>query len=52
MPDGDVMIEDFGRVPTAVGPGDGDGEPRSKGLLRHRSLPEAVVAMLPGLRSE
>lgn len=46
VPGGDVIIEDFGLALGAVGPGDGEGDPRSKGLLRHRAPPEAVVDML------
>ena len=42
-PSGDVMTDDLGRMLGAVGPGDGDGEPRSNGSLCHRALLEAVV---------
>lgn len=45
-PVGDVKIEDLGLVPGAAGPGEGEGDPRSKGLLRHLAPPGAVVDML------
>ena len=47
MPEGEVMIADLGLVVGAARPGDGEGEPLSKGLLRHRALPGTVVDMLP-----
>ena len=37
------MTDDLGRMAEAPGAGDGEGEPRSKGLLRHREPPEAIV---------
>jgi len=46
VPGGDVRIEDFGFILEALGPGDGVGDPRSNGLLRHRALPGAVVDMV------
>lgn len=46
VPGGDVIIEDFGLALGTVGPGDGEGDPRSKGLLRHRAPPGAVVDIL------
>ena len=42
-PDGEVIIADLGLVLDAVRPGEREGEALSKGLLRHRALPEAVV---------
>ena len=39
---GEVMTVDFGLV---LKPGDGEGDALSKGLLRHRALPEPVVDM-------
>lgn len=50
VPGGDVIMEDFGLALGTVGPGDGEGDPRSKGLLRHRPPPEAVVDMLAILK--
>ena len=47
MPEGEVMIADLGLVLGAARPGEGEGEPPSKGLLRHRALPGPVVDMLP-----
>ncbi len=49
MPDGDVKMDDLGLVGGAVGPGEGEGDPLSKGLLRHRAPPEAAVDMLLAL---
>ena len=45
-PEGGVKMEDLGLVVDAVGPGDGEGEPLSKGLLRRRAPPAAVVDMI------
>ena len=47
MPDGEVMMADFGLVFGAARPGEGEGELLSKGLLRHRVVPGPVVDMLP-----
>ena len=38
-----MNTDDLGLVLEAEDPGDGDSEPRSKRLLRHRSPIEAVV---------
>ena len=46
VPNGEVMTKDLGRTLEAAGPGDGDGDPRSKRLLRHRAPPGAVVDMM------
>lgn len=46
----DAVIEDLGRVLEAAEPGEGDGEPRSKELLRHRAPLDIVVGMLSALR--
>ncbi len=40
------MTADLGRSPEAVGTGDGEGEPRLKGLLRHFAPPAAEIDML------
>ena len=42
MPDGEVMMADLGLVLEVAMPGEGEGEPLSKGLLRHRALPPVV----------
>ena len=47
MPDGEVMIADLGLLLGVARPGEGEGEPLSKGLLRHRPVPGPVVDMLP-----
>ena len=47
MPDGEVIMADFGLVFGAARPGEGEGELLSKGLLRHRVVPGPVVDMLP-----
>lgn len=47
MPEGEVMIADLGLVLGTAKPGEGEGEPLSKALLRHRALPGPVVDMLP-----
>lgn len=44
--DGGVKTADFGLVLGNVGPGEGEAESLSKGLLRQRALPEAAVDML------
>lgn len=41
-----MRIEDLGLMMEALGPGEGVGDPRSKGLVRHRALPGAVVDMV------
>ena len=43
VPEGEVMIADLGLVFGAIGSGESEGEPLSKGLLRHRTLPRPVV---------
>lgn len=45
--DGGVKTADFGLVLGNVGPGEGEAESLSKGLLRQRAPPEDVVDMLP-----
>ena len=42
MPDGEVMMADLGLVLGVAMSGEGEGEPLSKGLLRHRALPPVV----------
>ena len=42
----EVTIAVLGLMLGAVRPGEGDGDPLSKGLLRHRALLEPVVDML------
>ena len=49
MPEGEVMIADFGLALGVTRPGEGEGEALSKGLLRHRALVGPVVDMLPNL---
>lgn len=46
VPEGEVMIADLGPMIGAASPGEGEGEPLSKELLRHRALPGPVVDML------
>ena len=43
------MMADLGRSPDVTGTGDGEGEPRLKGLFRHRALPAAEIDMLDRL---
>lgn len=45
-PVGEVMTADLGRSLEVVGTGDGEGEPRLKGLLRHFAPPAAEIDML------
>ena len=46
MLDGGVKTADFGLVLENVGPGEGEAESLSKGLLRQRAPPEALVDIL------
>ena len=46
MPEGEVMTADLGLILGGAGPGEGEGEPLSIGLLPHRALPGPVVDML------
>ena len=41
-----MKTADFGLVPGNAGPGEGEAESLSKGLLRQRAPPEAVVDMV------
>ncbi len=48
------MTADLGRSVDVIGTGDGEGEPRLKGLFRHRAPPAAeidIVDCLPGVSS-